>query len=73
MTGLRITDHNYAEWIGLDCGSVPSAITTMRRLVASNILCRREEAAIFVPLNAAADPHGKRLARSVAELIVRNT
>jgi sirohydrochlorin cobaltochelatase len=71
-TGLRITNHGYADWIGLDCGSVPSAITTMRRLVASNILCRREETAIFLPLNPAADPHGARLAHSVAELLARD-
>jgi hypothetical protein len=57
-TGLRITDHSYVNWIGLDCGSIPSAITTMRRLVASNILCRREETAIFLPLNSAADSSG---------------
>jgi len=71
-TGLLTTGHHYADWIGLDCGSVPSAITTMRRLVASNILCRREETAIFLPLNSAADPYGARLARSVAELLARD-
>jgi hypothetical protein len=71
-TGLRITEHGYVTWIGLDCGGVPSAITTMRRLVASNILCRREGTAIFLPLNSAADPHGARLARSVAELLARD-
>lgn len=71
-TGLRITNHGYADWIGLDCGSVPPAITTMRRLVASNILCRREGTAIFLPLNTAADPHGARLAHSVAELLARD-
>jgi hypothetical protein len=71
-TGLRITDHSYVNWIGLDCGSVRSAITTMRRLVASNILCRREETAIFLPLNSAADPQGARLARSAAELLARD-
>jgi sirohydrochlorin cobaltochelatase len=71
-TGLRTTDHGYTNWIGLDCGSVTSAITTMRRLVASNILCRREETAIVLPLNPAADPRGARLARSVAELLPRS-
>jgi hypothetical protein len=71
-TGLRTTDHSYANWISLDCGSVLSAITTMRRLVASNILCRREEGAIFVPLNPAIDPDGTRLALSVAELLGQN-
>ena len=71
-TGLRITDHNHADWIGLDCTNVPSAITTMCRLVASNILCRREETAIFLPLNPKADPHGARLAHSVADLLARS-
>jgi hypothetical protein len=71
-TGLRITDHSYVNWIGLDCGSIPSAITTMRRLVANNILCRREGTAIFLPLNSAADPHGARLARSVAVLLAQD-
>ena len=71
-TGLRITKHSYANWIGLDCGGVSSAITTMRRLVASNILCRREETAIFLPLNPVADPYGARLAYSVSELLARD-
>jgi sirohydrochlorin cobaltochelatase len=71
-TGLRTTKHGYAKWIGLDCGTVPSAIMTMRRLVASNILCRREETAIFLPLNPIADPDGTRLAHSVAELLARD-
>jgi sirohydrochlorin cobaltochelatase len=70
-TGLRTTKHSYTNWIGLDCGSVSSAIATMRRLVASNILCRREEIAIFLPLNPASDAHGTRIARSVAELLER--
>ena len=71
-TGLRTTDHSYADWIGLDCCSVPSAVTTMRRLVASNILCRREDTAIFLPLNPAADANGERLACLVAELLARD-
>ncbi len=71
-TGLRSTNHGYAQWIGLDCGSVASAITTMRRLVASNILSRREETAIFVPWNPVDDPHGTRLAYSIRELLAQN-
>lgn len=71
-TGLRTTKNSYANWIGLDCGNVWSAITTMRRLVASNILCRREETAIFLPLNPVADPCGARLTRSVSELLARD-
>jgi sirohydrochlorin cobaltochelatase len=71
-TGLRITDHSYPNWIGLECCSVSSAITTMRRMIASNILCRREETAIFLPLNPASDHQGARTARSAAQLLARN-
>ena len=71
-TGLRATGHCYTGWVGLDCDRVASAITTMRRLVASNILCRREGAEIFVPLNPATDPNATRLARAVAQLLARN-
>ncbi len=70
-TGLCTANHGYANWIGLDCGTVRSAITIMRRLVASNILCRREETAIFLPLNPIVDPYGARLAHSVSELLAR--
>jgi sirohydrochlorin cobaltochelatase len=70
-TGAETTNHSYTDWIGLDCGTVRSAITSMRRIVGSNILCRREETAIFLPLDPA-DPNGARLARSVSELLVRN-
>ncbi|AXC11902.1 Sirohydrochlorin cobaltochelatase [Acidisarcina polymorpha] len=71
-TSLRTTTHTYPNWIGLDCGSVPSAITTMRRLIASNILCRREQTAILLPLNAASDPEGSRIAHSASELLARD-
>jgi hypothetical protein len=68
-TGLQTTHHSYVGWIGLDCGTVPAAITTMRRIVASNILCRREETAIFLPINPVVDSHGARLSRAVSELL----
>jgi len=71
-SGLRPTTHGYSNWIGLDVGSVGSAIITMRRLVASNILCRREETTLFLPVNAEQDPEGLRLTRSLTELLERN-
>jgi hypothetical protein len=70
-TGLQATEHGYTNWIGLAAESVSSAIITMRRLVASNILSRREQNAIFVPFNPRDDPRGIRLAGSVAELLAR--
>jgi len=68
-SGLRTTTHSYTNWIGLEAGSVGSAIVTMRRLVASNILCRREDTTLFVPFNAVEDPQGSRLAHSVSQLL----
>jgi hypothetical protein len=71
-SGLRTTTHGYSNWIGLDIGNIRSAIVTMRRLVASNILCRREDRTIFLPFNAEQDPEGLRLASSISELLDRD-
>lgn len=49
-TGLLSTPQTYATWVGFDCKSVPIAITLMRLLVVRNVLARREEAAVFVPV-----------------------
>jgi sirohydrochlorin cobaltochelatase len=68
-TGLRVTDHSYSNWIGLDCQNVATAISAMRRIVASNILCRREDTALFLPVNAHTDPRGERLLRVVVPLL----
>jgi hypothetical protein len=57
-TGLRPSAHRYAGWLGLECPSVQAAIWMMRALVASNILSRREESTLFVPVNPVSDPEG---------------
>lgn len=58
-TGLRRSDHRYSGWLGLQCSSVRAALWMMRALVASNVLSRREENVLFVPVNPAADPQGE--------------
>ena len=40
-----------------------AAVWMMRLLVASNVLTRREGTALFVPVNPAADPEGRAIAR----------
>lgn len=65
-TGLAISNHGYAGWLGVDCQSVRRAIWLMRALVAGNVLARREETVLFVPVNPATDPNGGRVARSLA-------
>ena len=37
----------------------------MRALAANNLLARREERALFVPINRALDPAGSRVAAAV--------
>jgi len=57
-TGLHRSKDRYAGWLGFECPDVPSAIWIMRALVASNILSRREETTLFVPVNPGSDPEG---------------
>ena len=40
----------------------------MRALVVSNVLSRREGTTLFVPLNAATDPHGTIAARMFSDV-----
>jgi hypothetical protein len=42
------------------------AVSTMRALVASDVLSRREETTLFVPINPALDPAGSRVSSAVA-------
>jgi sirohydrochlorin cobaltochelatase len=67
-TGLPRSRHRYAGWLGLECASVGTAIWMMRALVASNILSRREETTLFVPVNQATDPTGEVVVRAVSRV-----
>jgi len=66
-TGLPLSHHRYAGWLGVDCPNVRGAIWMMRALVVSNVLARREGLTLFVPVNATLDADGTR----VAELVTR--
>ncbi len=67
-TGLPRSNHQYPGWLGLQCADIRAAIWMMRALVASNILARREEAVLFVPVNPTSDPTGEIVANSVARI-----
>jgi sirohydrochlorin cobaltochelatase len=58
-------DDGVPGWRGVGCDSVASAIRMMRALVASNVLARREGTTLFVPINEAVDPGGRRVAAAV--------
>jgi sirohydrochlorin cobaltochelatase len=68
ITGLKPSNHQYSGWLGLNCPSVKVAIWMMRALVVSNVLSRREETDLFVPVNPVSDPDGEVVIRSVSRV-----
>jgi hypothetical protein len=64
-TGLAAAKPRYRGWVGIECPSVRLAVWMMRALVASNVLSRREEVVLFVPVNPATDPSGAIVANAV--------
>jgi hypothetical protein len=66
QAGLTAAPAGTAGWVGVPCRSVDSAIWMMRALVATNVLARREETTLLVPVNPAADPGGVVVSAGVA-------
>jgi hypothetical protein len=52
----------------VNCPSVRAAIWMMRALVVNNILARREQTVLFVPLNPDADADGVVVAKTLARV-----
>jgi len=67
-TSLARSHHRYLGWLGLDAGRVDAAIWMMRMLVASNVLARREDTVLFVPIHPVNDPGGKRAIQTVSRV-----
>ena len=65
-TGLRPSRHHYPGWLGFECPSVRAAIWMMRAMVASNVLSRREETVLFIPVNPVIDPGGHHVSSTLA-------
>jgi sirohydrochlorin cobaltochelatase len=64
-TGLRPSNHRYVGWLGLECLNVRAAIWMMRAIVAANVLARREETTLFIPINPRVDPGGEIVVKAV--------
>jgi hypothetical protein len=67
-TGLHPSNHRCVGWLGLECPNVRAAVWMMRALVAGNVLARREETTLFVPVNPASDPDGGAVVKSVIRI-----
>jgi hypothetical protein len=65
-TGLARSPQRYADWVGIECPSVRSAVWLMRMMGVMNVVSRREQMALFLPINPAADPDGRIVADSFA-------
>jgi sirohydrochlorin cobaltochelatase len=55
-------------WLALNCPDVRSAIWMMRALVVGNVLARREEDLLFVPVNPGLDPTGSVAVEAVKQV-----
>lgn len=66
--GLRLSNHRYTGWLGVECPSVRAALWMMRMMVAANILARREGTVLFVPINPVTDPGGEIVAEAIARI-----
>jgi hypothetical protein len=67
-TGLQPSGHRYAGWLGVESPSVKAAVWMMRALVVNNVLARREETTLFVPVNPVRDPDGRTVASFVTRI-----
>jgi hypothetical protein len=67
--GLAPSAHAYAGWLGVECAGVRTAVWLMRALVVVNVLARREDTVLFLPLNGDLDPTGGIAARALARLV----
>jgi hypothetical protein len=67
-TGLPASPHRYAGWLGVECPSVRAAVWMMRAMVVSNVLSRREESVLFVPINAELDADGHVVTTTLARV-----
>jgi len=66
--GLTRSRHRYAGWLGVDCPSIRHAIWMMRALVVSNVLARREETTLLVPVDPARDADGAIVVEAVTRM-----
>jgi sirohydrochlorin cobaltochelatase len=67
-TGLHLSDHSYTGWLGVVCPDVRAAIWMMRLLVASNLLSRREDTVVFLPINPLLDPTGEIVTQTIVRI-----
>lgn len=64
-TDMTPSERRYLGWLGLNTNGVRAAVWMMRLLIAMNVVARREDQVLFVPVNPATDPAGDRIVAAV--------
>ncbi len=67
-TGLKASNREYVDWVGIECSDVYKAIWLMRATVVSNVVSRREGTTVFMPINPVTDPEGEAVLRAVRQV-----
>jgi sirohydrochlorin cobaltochelatase len=65
VPGVGMASPRQIGWLGVACPDVAAAVWMTRALVAMNVLARREGTTLCVPVNAASDPQGERVAAAL--------
>lgn len=55
-------------WVGVECSGVRAAIWRMRALAVFNVISRREETVLFLPVNPLSDPTGERVVQAFTKV-----
>lgn len=66
--GLTVVASAAPGWVGVACTDVASAVWMMRALAACNVLARREETTLLVPVHPAVDPDGALVSARLARV-----
>ena len=67
-TGLASILPYDVGWLGLDITSVRPAVWMMRALIVANVLARREDTVLYVPVHQGQDPGGEQVADRVTRV-----
>lgn len=68
-SGLAAEPSTTPGWVSVPCPTVASTVWMTRALMASNVVARREETMLLVPVNVAVDPGGGLVAARVADVL----
>jgi len=66
--GLKASNQEYVDWVGIHCSGIDKAIWLMRATVIGNVVSRREGTTVFIPVNPATDPEGTTVLRTVQQV-----